>query len=656
MASGSLTESLRETLVLFDAGGTPWTTTEIADRLDLGRRSTYERLARLVEHGHLETKAVGASARVWWRPASSLGPPLSMTVRSRAAQDLPPNVEPSDGNSAQSTRSVQSTRSIPTVEERTEDGVHERELELYRHMVETVDDGIYVLDSDQRFAMVNGGFASMTGYDPDELVGARADTTFGDSFVDLANEKQAEIETGNRDIAVLEEDLYRADGTTLIVESRFVPLTFESGKTGRVGVVRDINEHVERERQLVRQRERLTALDELNELFRSIVGAVIEQSTRAEIEAIVCEHLAESASYLFAWIGDIDVQTQTVNLRTEAGVEGYLDGITISVDPADHSEGATTRAILDREIRTLQDIQVENTVGSWRAALEKYGFRSSAAIPIMHGDALYGVLNVYTERPDAFTDDERAVIGNLGEVIGHAIAAIEGKRALTSDEVIELEFRRPEVFEALELPHPLDGTLVLEQTVPTGDGDYLTYGTATGNAITAIEALVASPEFPHWESVTVLSSATDDTRFEVSLTNPPVRTTVAAHGGSVVESRFEDGNYTTTVHLPPGTDVRRLTDAITEVLPAIELVTRRQVARPEATTAPFERLLSAELTDRQRTALEAAFFAGFFEWPRDSSGEAVASSIGISSPTFHQHLRKAQGKVFESLFSTQRPT
>jgi predicted DNA binding protein len=56
-----------------------------------------------------------------------------------------------------------------------------------------------------------------------------------------------------------------------------------------------------------------------------------------------------------------------------------------------------------------------------------------------------------------------------------------------------------------------------------------------------------------------------------------------------------------------------------------------------------------ELTDRQRTALEAAYFSGIFEWPRHSSGEEVAESLGVSSPTFHQHVRAAEKKIFGAL-------
>ena len=68
MTAPPLTDTLRETLTLFEEGGAPMTTAEVAERVDLGRRSTYERLERLVDHGQLETKKVGGNGRVWWQP------------------------------------------------------------------------------------------------------------------------------------------------------------------------------------------------------------------------------------------------------------------------------------------------------------------------------------------------------------------------------------------------------------------------------------------------------------------------------------------------------------------------------------------------------------------------------------------------------------
>nr|WP_255457504.1 helix-turn-helix domain-containing protein [Halorussus sp. JP-T4] len=51
------------------------------------------------------------------------------------------------------------------------------------------------------------------------------------------------------------------------------------------------------------------------------------------------------------------------------------------------------------------------------------------------------------------------------------------------------------------------------------------------------------------------------------------------------------------------------------------------------------------MTEKQRTALQAAYFGGYYEYPRESTGEEVADSLDISSPTLHQHLRAAQRKL-----------
>ncbi|WP_090505680.1 PAS domain-containing protein [Natronorubrum sediminis] len=70
MSSTPLTDTLQETLAIFEEGGEPRTTTEVAEQFDLGRRSAYERLERLVDHDQLETKKVGGNGRVWWQPAT----------------------------------------------------------------------------------------------------------------------------------------------------------------------------------------------------------------------------------------------------------------------------------------------------------------------------------------------------------------------------------------------------------------------------------------------------------------------------------------------------------------------------------------------------------------------------------------------------------
>jgi hypothetical protein len=342
-----------------------------------------------------------------------------------------------------------------------------------------------------------------------------------------------------------------------------------------------------------------------------------------------------------------------VTVRTEAGVDGYLDSVTISVDPADpRGMGPAGRAVQTQEMQVTHDALADPAFAPWAAYAEEYGFRSAAAIPIVSGDTLYGVLGVYSARAGAFGGEEGAVLSQLGEVVGHAIAAAERKRALLSDEVIELDVRIRDVFDALGVDASPPATIRVDQTVPLGDGRFLAYGETTEEGLATLRALVDA--VPHWEAVTA-RERDGAAGFELRLVDPPVLSAVAALGGALETSAIEDGDYRMRVRFAPGTDVRAFLEEIRESYPGAELLKQRQVTRRTEADDGSPRDPTADLTDRQRAALQVAFHAGFFEWPRDASGEDVARVLDVAPPTFHQHLRKAQQKVFGSLLSDTAP-
>ncbi|NHN43472.1 PAS domain S-box protein [Halorubellus sp. JP-L1] len=415
---------------------------------------------------------------------------------------------------------------------------------------------------------------------------------------------------------------------------------------------------IERDRQeraLAQQREQLQALNSLNEVVQGITDAVIDQSTREEIEATVVEGLAAVDSFSFAWIGDADSATREVTPRAQADAGDYLEGFTISVDPDDDlSRGPTAQALLTGEMQVTQDVAVDDSHDPWREHVDAYEFRSSAAIPIVHEETTYGVLNVYADRPFAFEDAERRVLDQLGEVVGHAIAAVDRKRALMSDEVVELEFRIADFFGAFDIEDAADGRITLDEVVPTSDGNYLVYGTAAEEARPLIDRLVDA--IPHWTSVTDRGQWGDTCRFELQLTDSPVLWAIASSGGYVDEAVVEDGDYHMTIHLPPTVDTRSVADTVMDAYPTADLVAQRQRSRTAESAGRLERMLVEELTERQRAALESAYRSGFFEWPRESDGQTVAESLGVSPPTFHQHLRKAERKVFDALLSESAAT
>ena len=420
----------------------------------------------------------------------------------------------------------------------------------------------------------------------------------------------------------------------------------------QVTFVEYLSQWVGKETERRRYIDRLTALNELNQVEREITDAVIDQSTRAEIEARVCEALAATDSYLFAWIGEADPQTQAVELRAEAGVEDYLDDVTISVDPEiPESGGPTGRAIRTGELQTVQRVSDDDSYRPWRDTAQEYGYRSSAAVPIIHEGSQYGVLNLYTDRRDAFEAEERSVVKLLGKLVGHAIAAADRKQALLSDSVVELELRVDDAIAEYDLSEHPDENVVLETAIPRQGDDYVLFGTADTDDRAFVEELLDTQSY--WEEMLNATEHDDEFSFEVLLHESPILSRLASVGGRLERAVIDGDDLRIRVQLPHSADVRKTLDAVRDAYPSTTLVSKQETT-PSRTAEPGRAQVALdELTDRQWQTLRTAYHAGYFDWPRDSSGEEVADMLGITAATFSQHLRGAEQTVFGSLLGEE---
>jgi PAS domain S-box-containing protein len=230
-----------------------------------------------------------------------------------------------------------------------------RELQRYERIIETVNDGVYTVDSEGRFTMVNRAYCELTGYSREELLAADTSLLIDASVAQAAAELEAELMADTVDTPTMEAELQRADGDSVTAEATFGLLPSDE-EWERVGVVRDISERKAYERQLETKRTKLAALNEVNTVVREITNAILDQSTRSEIEQLVCKSLAAFDSYRFAWIGEVNTRTREIDPLAEAGVDGYLDETEISIDPADPmSLGPAGRAVETQQLQVSQD-------------------------------------------------------------------------------------------------------------------------------------------------------------------------------------------------------------------------------------------------------------------------------------------------------------
>lgn len=64
---------------------------------------------------------------------------------------------------------------------------------------------------------------------------------------------------------------------------------------------------------------------------------------------------------------------------------------------------------------------------------------------------------------------------------------------------------------------------------------------------------------------------------------------------------------------------------------------------------PQLRELASLLTDRQQEILDAAVEAGYYEVPRHATHEDVAATVGISTTTVGEHLRKIEARILSEV-------
>ena len=512
----------------------------------------------------------------------------------------------------------------------------------YRTLAETATDPIVTVDDGGTIRYANPAAEDVFGHAPDELVGESLGTLIPDASRVCDGGDRLLGAHGWTDPSGVDLSGVRTDGEELDLQVTFSDWTLD-GERRFTGIVRDVTEERERERELAAQRERLATLNQLNTVAQRITHAVIESSTRDDIETLLCERLAAADAYRFAWIGSIERGSTRLRIRTAAGIDDDFGTGTSTADDGPSADGPIERAIRAGEMGTARHLADRSDDADWRQRAIRHGARSVAAIPIAYDDTLHGVLVVGSERPAAFGTDERAVVGQLGDVVGHSLTAIERKRALTSEHVVELQLRVTDLFDSAV------DSVRFDRAVPTGDGTFLTYGTVPEAAPATPASLVDT--LPHARGVTVLGTDDGHTRFEIALAEPPTTSLVASQGGRVESAVVEDGDYEMMVHLPREADVRDLVRSVRTRYPDTEVVAQRQTTTTRRTIQHVEAVLDQGLTERQQAALEAAFFAGFFSWPRESTGEEVADSLGISPPTFHRHVRVAERKLLRALLA-----
>ncbi|WP_049920867.1 bacterio-opsin activator domain-containing protein [Halopiger djelfimassiliensis] len=403
----------------------------------------------------------------------------------------------------------------------------------------------------------------------------------------------------------------------------------------------DTPEGSREKRDLGRRRDEYPTPTRVNDLLLGILRDLYDASTRTEIEQGVCDRLAASELYQFVWIGEPHVDGKRIVPRATGGIDdGIVETIpvTTAAGEGDPDYGPDSRAFHTETVHVSHDVSTDPTFGRWQAAALDRGIESVAAVPLVHRGTTYGVLGVYTARPLAFDRRERAGFETLGNAVGFAINAVENRRVLFADTIVELEFEVTDpglVF--VRISEKLGCELTVTGPIESASGDWCVYLTVDGATPAAVRTVTTDD--PDIERVRVIADEADAGALEVVTTEPPL-SELTDHGAVLTSGTVDDGRGRFSIEAPGTADIRRLTDRLRTAYPDSTLVAQREFDRPVQRAVEIRQSIDDRLTDRQREALVRAYHAGYFDWPRRSTAGDVAESMDIAETTFHYHLRR----------------
>ena len=326
-----------------------------------------------------------------------------------------------------------------------------RAAQVFRQMLlDTMGDGLAVLDAAGRIEFVNRRLCRMTGYSEADLIGRDFLTL---THPDDQGEVQRQLTYDRRlQTGSFEKRLMRKDGNTLPVLVVRVPWPPGSnGQSGSVIVLTDLTEQKQREAELERRNRELAALNKAMGAVTSTLDqhTIIQTILQEAVEAVGAEGgsvllLDENGDLVFeASVGP----AATVGLRVPrgSGIAGWV---------VEHGWPALVGAA-GQDRRFYAGIDAQTGLST----------RSVLAVPLIVKGQVFGVVELINKIHGQFNDDDLRLIEALTQA---SAVAIENARlyATLNERARQLESAYAELREVDRLRHELVGNVSHELRAP----------------------------------------------------------------------------------------------------------------------------------------------------------------------------------------------
>ncbi|MFC6836746.1 bacterio-opsin activator domain-containing protein [Halomarina ordinaria] len=356
-------------------------------------------------------------------------------------------------------------------------------------------------------------------------------------------------------------------------------------------------------------------------LLREASDALGDPTTADGVRRVACDRVAGTSAYRGAAVVD------PASTEGPTAVSGPVGPTVAALSSDERARASVEAAVEERAVRTT-------------AVDGRTSTTDVTVVALPHDETVYGALCLVPTRPVGGV--ERDLLATYGSRVAAALAGVEHRRLLLADTVTELTLETDDETFLGTTAAALDCSFRLEGLAPVGGGALLHYVTLRGASPDA--ALERAAGAPDVEDARLVSDRADGASLELVLTDSPAQALVA-RGGTVRDLTASGGTVRLVGEVASDATVREVVGGVREAYPRTRLVAKHERERSARDAEPFAAGLDGGLTDRQASVLRAAYYAGYFEWPRESTAEELADSVGVSSPTLHNHLRRAQQKL-----------
>lgn len=216
--------------------------------------------------------------------------------------------------------------------------------------------------------------------------------------------------------------------------------------------------------------------------------------------------------------------------------------------------------------------------------------------------------------------------------------------------VVEVEFRIGDpAYPFVGGSRAADCRIELQRMIARRSGTYAEFFEVAGADPDRVAALAVD----HGSvDVTVLRDGEQQGLLEFVVSDDCPAHSLAERGALPQRVEAEDGTGRIVADVPVQYDASAVVEGFLSDVPEADFVAKREkeAVGPVFSPSTVRRALAERLTDRQREVLEAAFEAGYYDWPRSCTAEEVAAGLDISSPTFCEHVNAAERKLLGLLF------